>query len=233
MTGFKVFYEDRHIIVLEKPFGVASQTERGTAEDMVSLLTNYFYENENKHNTKGAPPYVGVVHRLDKNAGGIMVYGKNKNAAAGLSAQFSEGNVKKRYYAVSYNPEKLGESGVMTDRIISDKRTNTSRIAVESESALKEAKEARLNYRFIKLLNGQSDMALFEVELITGRHHQIRVQFAHRGCPLAGDRKYGPKENEGCKLRHLALYCCFLGFSHPATGRPMEFYNCPDHEIKM
>ena len=192
-----ILYEDKDIIVVEKPYGVSAQTERGSSQDMVSILMNYFRE-------KGeAAPYVGVVHRLDKNVAGVMVYGKNKAAAGKLSSDISNNLMKKKYYAVCCDSGKLPLEGIMEDRLIKCGRECLNNI----------------------------NMLLADVRLITGRHHQIRVQFASRGCPLIGDRKYNTCREAWEYINHVALYCYGLSFNHPASGRHMEFKNMPGETI--
>jgi 23S rRNA pseudouridine1911/1915/1917 synthase len=251
-----ILYEDKDIIVVEKPYGVSSQTERGTSQDMVSMLMNYFYENTAE---KSKAPYVGVVHRLDKNVGGVMVYGKTKAAAAKLSSQISERSAVKKYFAVFFCPERIEKEGCMSDFLIRDGRTNTSRVASETERNCSEAKKAELTYKIIgeaklntageknknanfiqAVKNGEANesteitaphIGLADISLGTGRHHQIRVQFAHRGCPLVGDRKYGAEENRDIDSRNVALYCYSMTIKHPATGKIMTFENKPQTDV--
>ena len=246
-TGINILYEDGDIIVVEKPYGISSQTERGSSQDMVSLLMNYFHQS-----AANQVSYVGVVHRLDKNTGGVMVYAKNKSAAAKLSSQISDREAVKKYYAVIYHGEKLSEKGMMRDFLIRDGKTNTSRVASENEKNNKAAKKAELSYKLI----GSADISnqslyLADITLHTGRHHQIRVQFSHRGCPLVGDRKYGGGENidgnsenkcfenfypeksclENKGLKNLGLYCYSMTFKHPVSGKLMTFEKKPENSL--
>ena len=222
----KLLYEDKEIIVCEKPAGTASQNERGFAADMVSLLMTHEKESGVKQ------PYIGVVHRLDKMVGGVMVYAKNKSATANLSKQIAQHKVKKKYYAVVMGiPET--QNGVMEDYLVRDGRTNTSGIAGKNE---KDAKPAKLEYRVLKtkeITSGGTDItcSLLEVELFTGRHHQIRVQMASRGLPLYGDRKYNPDGKILPAYRNIGLYSHLLGFSHPVTGKWMEYQASPESGI--
>ena len=143
----KLLYEDKEIIVCEKPAGTASQNERGFTADMVSLLMTHEKESGVKQ------PYIGVVHRLDKMVGGVMVYAKNKSAAANLSKQIAQHKVKKKYYAIVMGiPET--QNGVMEDYLVRDGRTNTSGIAGKNE---KDAKPAKLEYRVLKTNNFRGD----------------------------------------------------------------------------
>ncbi len=220
-----ILYEDKDIIVVEKPYGVSSQTERGSASDMVSILMNYLHENGAK------VPYVGVVHRLDKNVGGVMVYGKNKMAAGKLCGQISGRDVVKKYYAAVFDGDKLSSEGIMYDMLIKDGRQNMSRVAKSGE---KDAKKAELEYRVISEAEYEGKKITYvDITLLTGRHHQIRVQFASRGCPLVGDRKYGMSHNTDMQVRNVGLYCYSLSFAHPSTGKKLTFTKEPDSEIFM
>lgn len=219
----KILHEDRDIIVCEKPAGVASQNERGWRADMVSLLLAYEKE-------KGAGnPYIGVVHRLDKVVGGVMVYAKNKTSAAVLSRQIADHQVKKKYYAVVCGrPEK--SEGTWEDYLLRDGRNNVSKVVPKGT---KDSKKAILTYRVLESvvkenLSGQEEWyTLVEVELLTGRHHQIRVQFASRNLPLAGDRKYNPNLSTVMGRKGLLLYSYYLEFNHPSEKKKVEFQSIP------
>lgn len=242
IPGVNILYEDNDIIVVEKPYGISSQTERGSSQDMVSLLLNYFHQTDLKNTNKKPPkvPYVGVVHRLDKNVGGVMVYGKNKSSASKLSGQISDRNTTKKYYAIIHNGDRLPAEGTMTDILIRDGKTNTSRVADENEKNQPEAKKAELKYKLVRQVEMEcksekgvekKKLYLADITLITGRHHQIRVQFSHRGCPLAGDRKYGAEENRDINFKNIGLYCYSMTFKHPVTGKKMTFEKKPDNAM--
>lgn len=250
ISGVNILYEDNDIIVVEKPYGIASQTERGSSQDMVSLLLNYFHQTDlnnakkvklsEKNKKPSKVPYVGVVHRLDKNVGGVMVYGKNKLSASKLSGQISDRNTTKKYYAIIHNGDNLPPEGILTDILIRDGKTNTSRVAGENEKNHPEAKKAELKYKLVgqaetecKSDKGMKKIKLYlaDITLITGRHHQIRVQFSHRGCPLAGDRKYGAEENRNINFKNIGLYCYSMTFKHPVTGKQMTFEKKPDNAM--
>ncbi len=149
---------------------------------MVSGLKNYMSRMSGNKN-----PYLGVVHRLDQPVEGLLVFAKTKRAAAELSAQLADGRLKKKYVAVLRGiPDK--EQDVRIDYLKKDGKSNLSRVVSESETG---AKRAQLSYR---VLAENGDLALAEIEIMTGRHHQIRVQTAHMGCPILGDLKYGGTE---------------------------------------
>lgn len=215
----KILYEDAELIVCIKPAGIASQGGKGFRQDMTDLLKLHI---QREADVKGEP-YLGVVHRLDQPVGGIMVYAKNAASAASLSAQAASGAMKKRYYAVLEKcPAK--KEGVLRDYLLRDGHRNTSCVVPESRRGEKDVKPAELSYRVLKTAAGS---CLAEIELKTGRHHQIRVQFSNAGYPLYGDRKYNPK-TEG---RELALFSHYLEFTHPKTGKRLQFDEKPESGI--
>lgn len=206
---------------------------------------------------------VSVVHRLDQPVEGVIVFAKTKRAAAGLTRQITDGRMRKVYQAVCCVTEKAEITDdpqkvwVLTDYLVKDGRTNTSRIAAKGE---KDAKEARLSFRVLKswkveeektgsfksIENLEKEEAaerekkvpavryvLAEINLETGRHHQIRVQMAHAGLPLYGDRKYNPdweRYLNGCG-QELALCAVSLDFAHPVTGKKLHFAVKPQKKI--
>lgn len=227
-----IVFEDEHIIVAYKPAGIATQTARVGQLDMVSELKNYL-SGKPEYKGKG-DPYLGLVHRLDQPVAGILVFAKTKQAAASLSRQITEGTFRKYYYAVIYGkPNK--EKGRLEDYLYKDGRTNMSLI-VKKDFA--DAKKAVLDYRLVKtlmVLEVFQEASLMEIELFTGRHHQIRVQMANAGMPLLGDSKYGTENDKqfsreiGC--RNVALCACKLKFKHPKTGKEEEFTKRPEEKI--
>jgi 23S rRNA pseudouridine1911/1915/1917 synthase len=226
-NGINILYEDKQILVCEKPVGTASQSERGFDADMVSLLLNEMRLRGEKN------PYIGVVHRLDKVVGGVMVYAKTKQAAANLSGQIAAHETVKRYYAVICGKLQT-DSGRLTDYLIRDGKTNTSKVVSQNTPG---AKKAELNYRVLEteeiLLQGETalECTLVDIELLTGRHHQIRVQFASRSLPLFGDKKYHPNFQPAMSAKGLALFSYCIGFRHPTTGKYMEFRLTPQKGI--
>lgn len=227
-----IVYEDRDILIAYKPAGIATQTARLGQQDMVSELKNYL-SGQPQYRGKGEP-YLGLVHRLDQPVAGILVFGKTKEAAASLSRQIAEGKLHKYYYAVIYGrPEK--EKGTLRDYLYKDGKTNMSCIVAED---FPQAKKARLSYRCVNTLMAlemQEEISLMEIELFTGRHHQIRVQMAHAGMPLLGDSKYGSEEDKEFSrqigVKNVALCAFRLQFIHPATGKNMKFERMPEEEI--
>lgn len=199
----KILYVDSQIVVCVKPAGVLSQDvgERS----MPQLLKQQL-----------GVEYVGVVHRLDKEVGGVMVYALSQKAAADLSRAVQEHRLEKIYEAVLRGvPEE--PSAVLEDLLFHDKNRNKTYVVNRQRKGVKDAK---LEYEVLK---AGKDRALIRVRLHTGRTHQIRVQFASRGIPLVGDGKYGGKE-PGVPL---CLWSCQLSFAHPVTKKPMTFSQEP------
>ena len=227
-----IIFEDKHIIVAYKPAGIATQTARIGQQDMVSELKNYLSKKP-EYQGKGAP-YLGLIHRLDQPVSGLLVFAKTPKAASALSSQLNNGGIKKFYYAVVFGKPEI-EAGSLENYIYKDGKTNQSLIVRED---FPEAKRALLNYKKVKTLmvieTGQ-EASLVEIELITGRHHQIRAQMAHSDMPLLGDSKYGSEASKsfskeiGCKTVALCAYKLIL--KHPVTGKEMTFERLPEGEI--
>ena len=222
----KVFYEDQDVIVVKKPVGTESQAVHSFAPDMVSEIKKHIHRLSTENGEKLVEDYVGVIHRLDKPVGGIMVYAKNKKAAAALSKQVQEHKLQKTYRAVVCG-KPVDNNGTYVDYLKQDKKNNCSRIVDKSDP---ESKRAELEYKVLDCIQTEEKdpqyLSLVEIKLLTGRHHQIRVQFSGHGTPLYGDGKYG--NNEKAVRKSLALCACHLKFKHPATGKIMDFQIKPD-----
>ena len=224
-----IVFEDEHIIVAYKPAGIATQTARLGQQDMVSELKNYLARKpENKG--KGEP-YLGLVHRLDQPVCGILVFARTPKAAAALGRQIADKSMQKYYYAVIFGRPKQN-AGSLEDYLYKDGKTNLSLIVRES---FPEAKRAQLSYKKIKtlmVLEKQQEVSLMEIELITGRHHQIRAQMANAGMALLGDVKYGDEETKECSaklgVRTVALCAYKLSFIHPVSGETLSFETKPE-----
>ena len=228
-----ILFEDKHIIVCEKPAGVPSQSDRGQDMDMVSRIKNYLREKEPDLGV----PYVAAVHRLDRPVGGIMVFAKTQKAAAGLSQQIQKGQMRKQYLAVicgDYSQELGKEPKELCDYLKKDGRTNLSVIASEKD---KQAKKARLAYKVLEItremgkaensIEASENLSLLDIELFTGRHHQIRVQLSQNLAGIWGDTKYNAENCKGKGFQEIALYSWKLSFSHPITGKKMSFEKVP------
>ena len=202
-----MLYLDDHIAVCVKPPRVLSTDEPGGMPDLV-------------RQTLGDPRAdVRTVHRLDRVVGGVMVLARNAAAASELSRQIRESSFEKRYLAVVHGqPEQ--DVGHLRDLLGRDKARKMTFVA---EAPGKGIQEAVLSYR---VLNKAGDLSRVEVTLLTGRTHQIRVQFASRGMPLVGERKYSTL-NDPCEI---ALWSCYLRFQHPVTGEELTFTRLPPEE---
>lgn len=219
-----IIYEDAHIIICHKPAGIATQTSRIGSQDMVSMLKNHLADRHHIQGSavQGGAPYLAVVHRLDQPVEGLLVFAKTPKAAKELNRQLTSSGFQKHYLAlVSGTPEP--PEGTLTDYLIRDGRTNTSRVCEQNTPG---AKLARLHYKTKEV---RDHISLVEIRLDTGRHHQIRVQMAHLGCPLIGDRKYSGdnalpgKGSAGDSAGPLRLCAYRLDFMHPASGKAMTF----------
>ncbi len=221
-----VLYEDPSLIVIWKPVGMESQSSRGFGADMVSEIRRHIH----KLSPKSGEPYVGVIHRLDKPVSGVMVYAKEKKAAAALSKQVAERQISKKYLAVLCGkPVDNVENYV--DYLLKDEKSNTSRIV---DMGITGAKRAELICRALETREVESYgvLTLAEIELLTGRHHQIRVQMSGHGMPLWGDNRYNPDFADGSAGRvNVALAAYHLEFRHPVTGKQMQFEKMPSGSI--
>ena len=213
----RILYEDTEILVCKKPAGLAVQSAKMGQQDMVSLLKNY-------RAMKKEEPYIGLVHRLDQPVEGVMVFAKSKQAAANLSKQISEKQTDKYYYAVVCGKPKEKQANLV-DYLCKDGKKNTSGVVTKETVG---AKRAEL---FYEVVEEKEDKALLRIELKTGRHHQIRVQLSHMGCPIYGDSKYNKfYEEEKRVYMPLALCAYKIAFFHPKNRKKMEFQIQPEGE---
>lgn len=211
----KIVYEDENIIVVHKPAGLATQSANISRPDVVSELKNYL-----KAETRG---YVAVIHRLDQPVEGLLVFAKNKASAAKLSAQLQNNLLNKSYYALTYNAGDISieEEGRLVDYMVKTPE-NMAKIVDKSEDS--QAKKAVLNY---KLEDSREKLSLFKIQLETGRFHQIRCQLSHFGFPLLGDQKYASSDIQELSrtfgIKNVMLFAYKIQFTHPKTGKKMEF----------
>lgn len=203
-----VLYEDNHIIVVEKKVNVLSQADISGDIDMLTLVKDYLKEKYNKPGNV----YVGLVHRLDRPVGGVMVFAKTSKAAARLSECIRTKEFEKIYLAV-VNGYFECRNGFLEDYLYKDTALNISRVVSKGKTG---AKFAKLEYEVLKEYEG---LSLVKVKLETGRHHQIRVQFSNIGHALYGDQRYG----KGPKGEQIALWSYKLKFKHPVKDEVMEF----------
>lgn len=210
----KIYYEDNHIIVVEKPVNVLSQADNTLGPDMVTMVKDYLKTRYNKP----GEAYVGLVHRLDRPVSGVMVFAKTSKAASRLSDQIRTHQFEKEYTAVV---EGIPKKGLYQDYLVKDKKNNTSRISTASQ---KEAKLARLEVLDVYPAHDYTRATVI-IRLETGRPHQIRVQLASRKTPLWGDQRYNSKAQVG---QQIALHASKLSFNHPTTKERLTFASQPD-----
>lgn len=210
MNDLKVLYEDNHIIVVLKDANVLSQSDNTKDLDMLTMVKNYIKEKYNKPGNV----YVGLVHRLDRPVGGIMVFAKTSKAAKRLSKAIKENEVTKKYLAIVKGLLNKKE-GSLENYILKDEATHNSIITDKNNG-----KYSLLDY---KIIDEKDNLSLVDITLHTGRHHQIRVQFSNINHPLYGDQRYGSMDK--CQI---ALYAYKLEFIHPVTKENMEFIHYPN-----
>ena len=216
MEDLKILYEDNHIIVVVKEPGIPTQEDKTGDKDMLTIVKEYIKVKYNKPGNV----YLGLVHRLDRMVGGVMVFAKTSKAASRISEYIRQKNVKKRYLAVVNGTLPVTDKKVeLRNYLVKNERLNMSRVV---DSTTKGSKEAILEYKVLKnfTYNGK-DYSLVDIDLHTGRHHQIRLQFANIGHPLYGDIKYGQKVNK--VGQNLALFSYYLSFFHPTKDEYLEF----------
>ncbi len=211
----KIIYEDNHIIVVEKTPNIPSQADKTEDVDMLTLVKQYIKEKYNKPGNV----YLGLVHRLDRPVGGIMIFAKTSKAASRLSNQVREKVFKKKYLAVVDG--KIDEiQGTLEDYIYKDERNNISKVVKKEK---KNAKLAKLDYEVLKY-NEVKNLSLVKIDLHTGRHHQIRLQLSHFGHSIFGDQKYGHRG----RGKQIALWAYELTILHPITKEKMTFKDLPE-----
>lgn len=200
----QILHHDKEIVVCIKPIGISSEnTEK--KDGLPDLLSEQLGEK-----------YIATLHRLDAIVGGVMVYALNPKSAATLSKDITEGRFHKYYTATVYGKPQEDE-GVFEDLLFKDSSKNKSFVVKKERRGVKKAK---LSYKVLATENkGNIQKTTVEIYMYTGRSHQIRVQFSHRGMPLIGDGKYGAKDNE----KNIALYCSKITLTHPYTKEEMTF----------
>lgn len=206
LPKINVIYEDNHLLVVEKPINIPVCEDESGDLDLLSILKNYL---KIKYNKPGNV-YLGLVHRLDRPVGGVMVFAKTSKAASRLSKQVSDHTLKKIYYAVVCG--KVKDKDTLVDYLYKDTSKNISYVVDKNKG-----KESILNY---KLVSYKDNYSLVEINLKTGRSHQIRVQFSSRGFPLVGDAKYN-KNHDG--KTNVALFAKRLEFIHPVSKEKLSF----------
>jgi len=209
MNKLEVLYEDNHIIVVVKPYNVLSQGDSTGDTSIMDKVKEYIKVKYHKPGNV----YLGLVHRLDRPVGGIMVFARSSKAAARLTKAFNEHKITKKYLAIVHGKMEK-DKDELVDKI--EKTSDGNSIISDN------GKEAILDYEVLDY-NVENDCSLVSIVLKTGRHHQIRVQFSSRGHYLLGDQRYGVLDN-----KQISLFSYYLSFEHPVTHEILEFKRLPD-----
>ena len=222
---FDIVFEDKNIIVAVKPPKIPSQSDKTNDIDMLTMVKEYLMDKSNKN----IEPYVGLVHRLDRPVGGIMVFAKTKEANAKLSEEIRTKRFKKEYSAVVCGkPEN--SNGELRDFLLKLRTINMSKVVEEGH---KKAKEAILEYQCMSNTESEDygQLSLLKINLKTGRHHQIRVQLSNAGLPLWGDNKYNKTFVKMKQWTQIALWASKVTFRHPIKKTLCEFQVKPNQEF--
>ena len=221
--NLKIVYEDNHIIVVIKPPFVPVQADKTGDLDLLTMVKQYIKEKYNKP----GDVYLGLVHRLDRMVGGLIVFARTSKAASRLSEYIRNREFKKNYLAI-VNGKLFGRKE-LKNYLVKNERLNMSKVV---SSNVKNAKEAVLEYEGLNTFRYNSkDYTLVKIYLKTGRHHQIRLQMSNIGFPLYGDIKYGQKVNK--VGQNLALWSSYLSFYHPTKDEYLEFNSSPKELLEM
>ena len=199
-----IIYEDNHLLVVEKPINIIVQEDNTKDKDLLTILKEYIKEKYNKPGNV----YLGLVHRLDRPVGGIMVFAKTSKAAGRLSEQIRNKTFKKTYNAIVMG--NINQSGKLEDYLLKDEKKNIVKVD----------KSGKLAILYYKKLSYKDNMSLVEINLETGRSHQIRVQMSNYGYLLFGDQKYNKKASVG---EQIALFAKKIEFVHPITREKLVF----------
>ena len=205
LPKLNIIYEDNHLLVVEKPSGIPVQEDSSKDIDMLTILKEYRKVNENKP----GEAFIGLVHRLDRPVRGIMVFAKTSKAASRLSDQIRKNNFHKKYIAVVHGT--VPPKGKFEDYLIKNEKENKSYITIKEKG-----KYSCLEYQ---MLSTKDNLSLIEINLITRRSHQIRVQFSSRNHPLIGDSKYGNNPDN----IDIALLAKSITFTHPIQKKELTF----------
>ena len=215
----KILFEDKYIICLEKPQGIPSQSDKTKDEDLMTTAATYLKE-------KDESTYLGLIHRLDRPVGGVILYAKTEYANKELSKQIQSRTIAKEYLtAVCGKPTK--QTGIIEDYIKKLKTINMSKVTTSDDKA---AKLAKLEYEVLNSINTEEygTLSLLKIKLHTGRHHQIRLQLSNAGIPIWGDNKYNKTFVKKKEFTNIALWSYKFGFIHPKTKEYMEIVSMPE-----
>lgn len=198
-----IVFEDENLIVVDKPYGILSTSD--SKNSLSSMLSEY-------RRSKGEDPYIGTIHRLDKTTRGLIIFAKNEGTAALLSDIIRKGLMTKRYYAVVEGTFDKKE-GILEDLLFFDRQKNKSYVVKKERKGVKSA------ILLYKVVSDNKESSLLEITLITGRTHQIRVQFASRNHPVVGDKRYGSK----LRSDNILLQSSYISFVNPKNNKEYIF----------
>lgn len=213
----KILFEDNHVLVVVKPRNMPSQADSSGDPDFLSELKKYLIEKYNKP----GDAYLGLLHRLDRPTGGVMVFAKTSKAAGRLSEQIRAGEFEKCYAAVTVG--KPNKTGLVEHYLLKDEQNNIVTLAPSTLEGVKRAASE------ISIVDERGELSLVSLKLLTGRTHQARVQLKALGSPIVGDYKYAGDKLVKCK--NLALWAYKLVFTHPISGEIMRFIAEPPQEF--
>lgn len=214
INNLNIIYEDNHIIVLEKPVNIPSQGDKTGDLDLLTMVKDYLKKKYNKPGNV----YLGLVHRLDRPTGGLMVFAKTSKAASRLSEEIRQGRMEKKYRAIVKG--NIDDGSEMVDYLRKNTKLNKSFVTNNKDS---NGKFAKLEYKKIRYIK-ENNTSIVDIKLLTGRHHQIRVQFSSRGHPIYADSKY----DKPYKNQNLKLYAYYLSFKHPVRDEVLKFEYIPE-----
>ena len=213
MNNINVIYEDNHLLIVEKPVNISVQQDNTNDKDLLTILKEYLRVKYNKPGNV----YLGLVHRLDRPVGGIMIFAKTSKSASRLSEQIRKGTIEKWYLAV-VNGKLEKKSDLLENYILKDEKKNITKIvSVDTPKA----KYAKLEYQVLEY-SKEKNLSLVNIHLYTGRHHQIRLQFNNIGHTLYGDQRYGKQDK-----KQIALWAYKIEFNHPITNERISFNILP------
>lgn len=215
MNNIRILYEDNHLLGVEKPPNMPVQGDISGDDDLLTILKQYIRQ---KYNKKGEV-FLGLVHRLDRPAGGAMIFARTSKAASRLSEQIRTRQVKKIYVAVVEGILQ-NSAGMLHHYLVKNSENNTVHVANAGTAG---SQEAILRYQALGTADNKS---LVQIELETGRPHQIRVQFSYSGNPLVGEEKYGRTDSKK-PTKHLALWSCEVTFKHPVRDEIIRVESRP------
>ena len=205
----KVVYEDNHVIIVHKESGEIVQGDKTGDKPLSETVKDYIRDKYHKPGNV----FLGVVHRLDRPVAGLVVFARTSKALSRLNEMFRKGEVHKTYWAITKNAPAEPE-GTLVNWIVRNEKQNKSYVY---DKEVPNAKRAELKYRVIA---HTENYHLIEVNLLTGRHHQIRCQLAHMGCSIKGDLKYGAERSN--PDGGISLHARRIAFTHPVSGRSVE-----------